>query len=87
MPRRGTQQDLTNFEAMSLRLEPLAVVNAELLFGNMEIAQRADDHSDVLSSAVFRKRIFCQLTHATVASVARPLLLRPILRLIPHIPT
>ena len=31
MPQRCTQQNLTNFEAISLRLEPLVVVNAELL--------------------------------------------------------
>lgn len=37
MPGRGTQQNLRNFEAISLRLEPSAVVNAELLFGNIEI--------------------------------------------------
>ena len=87
MPRRGTRQNLRKFEAMSPRWEPSAVVNGALLCGSMEIAQRADDHSGVLSSAVLRKRIFCQLTHATVASVPRALLLRPILRLIPHIPT
>jgi hypothetical protein len=31
MPGRGTQQNLRNFEAISLRLEPLAMVNAETL--------------------------------------------------------
>jgi hypothetical protein len=36
MPGRSTQQNLRNFEAISLRLEPLAVVN-ELLFGNIKI--------------------------------------------------
>ncbi len=41
MPKRGTQQDLRNFEAMSLRLEPFGVVNAELLFSNMKIGSRA----------------------------------------------
>ena len=30
MPGRGTQQNLRNFEAISLRLEPLAMVNAEI---------------------------------------------------------
>lgn len=34
MPKRGTQQNLRNFQAISHRPEPLAVVNAELLFGN-----------------------------------------------------
>jgi hypothetical protein len=38
-------------------------------------------------AAVFQKRIFCYVTQATLASVARALLLRPSLRLIPHIPT
>lgn len=37
MPGRGTQQNLRNFEAMPLRLELLAMVNAELLFGSMKI--------------------------------------------------
>ena len=41
MPQRGTRQDLRNFEAMSHGLEPLVVVNAELLFGNTELG-RAD---------------------------------------------
>ena len=41
MPGRGTQQNLRNFEAISLRLEPLAMVNAELLFGNKKLG-RAD---------------------------------------------
>lgn len=36
MPGRGTLQNLRNFEAISLKLEPLAMVNAELLFGNIE---------------------------------------------------
>ena len=31
MPGRSTQQNLTNFEAISLRLESLAMVNAEIL--------------------------------------------------------
>ena len=35
MPGRSIQQNLRNLEAISLRLEPLAVVNAELLFGKM----------------------------------------------------
>ena len=34
MPGRSTQQNLRNFV---LRLEPLAVVNAERLFGNIKI--------------------------------------------------
>lgn len=33
MPERSIQQDLRNFEATSFRLEPLAMVNAKLLFG------------------------------------------------------
>ena len=37
MPGRSTQQNLRNFEAISLRLEPLAVVNAKLLFGNINM--------------------------------------------------
>jgi hypothetical protein len=41
MPGRGSQQNLRNFEAMSLGLEPLAVVNAELLFGNVKIGSTA----------------------------------------------
>ncbi|MGY3618111.1 hypothetical protein ACVJGD_004307 [Bradyrhizobium sp. USDA 10063] len=41
MPGRGTQQYLRNFEAISLKLEPLAVVNAELLFGNIRIGSDA----------------------------------------------
>lgn len=36
MPRRSTQQNLRNFEAIALALEPLAVVNAELSFGNIK---------------------------------------------------
>jgi hypothetical protein len=39
MPQRGTQQGLRNFEAMSHRLEPSVMVNAELLFGNIEIGR------------------------------------------------
>lgn len=31
MPKRGTQQNLRNLEAMTPRLEPSAMVNAELL--------------------------------------------------------
>jgi hypothetical protein len=31
MPGRSTQQDLRNFEAISLKLEPLALVNADLI--------------------------------------------------------
>ncbi|WP_210419168.1 hypothetical protein, partial [Bradyrhizobium sp. NAS80.1] len=41
MPGRGTQQNLRNFEAISLRRETLAVVNAELVFGNMTIGSTA----------------------------------------------
>jgi hypothetical protein len=41
MPKRGTRQNLRNFEAMSLRLELLAVVNAELLFGSIKIGRTA----------------------------------------------
>lgn len=41
MPKRGTQQNLRNFQAISLRLEPLAVVNAELLIGNTGIGSTA----------------------------------------------
>ena len=33
MPKRGTRQNLRNFEAISLRLEPSVMVNAELVFG------------------------------------------------------
>jgi hypothetical protein len=36
MPERGTQQNLRNFEAISLRLEPLAMVNADLA-GNKKL--------------------------------------------------
>jgi hypothetical protein len=41
MPGRSTQQNLTNFEAISLRLELLAVVNAKLLFGNIKSGRSA----------------------------------------------
>lgn len=41
MPKRGTQQNLRNFEAMSLGLEPSVMVNAELLFGNIRIGSTA----------------------------------------------
>jgi hypothetical protein len=39
MPGRSTQQNLRNFV---LRLEPLALVNAELLFGNIKDWAEAD---------------------------------------------
>lgn len=49
MPGRGTQQNLRNFEAIARRPEPLALINAELLFGKRRRcgavrvnAQRAD---------------------------------------------
>ncbi len=42
MPKRGTQQNLRNFEATSLGLEPLAMVNAGLLFGSMKIGVPLD---------------------------------------------
>ena len=42
MPERGTRQDLRNFEAMSHGLEPLAMVNAELLFGNIKLGVPLD---------------------------------------------
>lgn len=35
MPKRGTQQNLRNFEAMALGGDPFVMVNAELLFGSM----------------------------------------------------
>jgi hypothetical protein len=41
LPGRSTQQNLTNFEAISLRLELLAVVNAKLLFGNIKNGRSA----------------------------------------------
>ena len=41
MPGRSTQQNLTNFEAISLRLELLAVVNAKLLFANIKSGRSA----------------------------------------------
>jgi hypothetical protein len=41
MPGRGSQQKLRNFEAMSPRLEPSAMVNAELLFGNIKVGSNA----------------------------------------------
>jgi hypothetical protein len=41
MPGRSTQQNLRNFEAMSFRLEPLAMVNAALLFGGIKIRRIA----------------------------------------------
>ena len=37
MPGRSTQQNLRNFEAISLRLEPLAMVNVEILLGNKKL--------------------------------------------------
>ena len=40
MPGRGTQQNLRNFEAISLRLEPLAMVNAEILSATKNWAER-----------------------------------------------
>jgi hypothetical protein len=40
MPGRGTQQNLRNFEAISLRLEPLAMVNAEMLLATKSWAER-----------------------------------------------
>jgi hypothetical protein len=41
MPKRGTEQDLRNFEAMPLGREPFAVVNAELVFDRMKIGSTA----------------------------------------------
>lgn len=41
MPGSGTQQNLRNFEAISLKLEPSAMVNAGLLFGNMKTGRTA----------------------------------------------
>lgn len=41
MPKRGTQQNLRNFEAVPLGLETSAMVNAELLFGSMKIGRTA----------------------------------------------
>ncbi len=40
MPGRSTQQNLRNFEANSLRLELLAIVNAEFLFDTKNRAVR-----------------------------------------------
>jgi hypothetical protein len=40
MPQRGTQQGLRNFEAMSHRLEPSAMVNAEILLATKNWAER-----------------------------------------------
>ena len=40
MPQRCTQQNLTNFEAISLRLEPLAMVNAEILLATKNWAEQ-----------------------------------------------
>lgn len=44
MPKRGIEQNLRNFEAIPPRLEPSAMVNAELLLGNMN--HRALDVQD-----------------------------------------
>jgi hypothetical protein len=52
MPGRGTQQNLRNFEAMSLRLEPLAMVNAELLFGNKKMRVLFDSYGSDLDDAL-----------------------------------
>ncbi|SFJ64730.1 hypothetical protein SAMN04487925_109287 [Bradyrhizobium sp. cf659] len=41
MPKRGTEQNLRNLEANSLRREPLAMVNAGLSFGNVKIGSTA----------------------------------------------
>jgi hypothetical protein len=46
MPGRSTQQNLRNFV---LRPEPLAVVNAERLFGNMKIGRSG--HAPLFRSA------------------------------------
>lgn len=37
MPKRGIEQNLRNFEAMSLRQEPPAMVNADFLRGSLRI--------------------------------------------------
>ncbi|SEO18097.1 hypothetical protein SAMN05443254_12036 [Bradyrhizobium sp. OK095] len=41
MPKRGIQQHLRNFEAISPRWELVGMVNAELLFGGMKIGRIA----------------------------------------------
>jgi hypothetical protein len=49
MPGRNTQQNLRNFV---LRLEPLAVVNAELLFSNIKIGRERTRSALSLTAAL-----------------------------------
>jgi hypothetical protein len=49
MPGRSTQQNLRNFV---LRLEPLALVNAELLFGNIKIGRERTRSALSLTAAL-----------------------------------
>ena len=53
MPGRSTQQNLRNFV---LRLEPLAVVNAELLFGNIKIGRERTRSALSLTAALGHSR-------------------------------
>jgi hypothetical protein len=52
MPGRSTQQNLRNFV---LRLEPLALVNAELLFGNIKIGRERTRSALSLTAALGQK--------------------------------
>jgi hypothetical protein len=56
MPGRGTQQNLRNFEAISLRLEPLAMVNAEILLATKNWAERTRSALS-LTAALVKSRI------------------------------
>jgi hypothetical protein len=80
MPGRGTQQDLRNFEAISLRLEPLAMVNAEILLATKNWAERTRS-APSLTAALVKSRLGADVcswreagtrenTHRTVASIA-----------------
>jgi hypothetical protein len=60
MPGRSTQQNLTNFEAISFRLELLAVVNAKLLFGHIKSGRSARSLTAALRhKRPFHNRVLC----------------------------
>jgi hypothetical protein len=52
MPERGTQQNLRNFEAISLRLEPLAMVNVEILLATKNWAERTRSALSITATLV-----------------------------------
>jgi hypothetical protein len=56
MPGIGTQQNLRNLEAIALRLEPLAMVNVEILLGTKNWAERTRSALS-LTAALVKSRL------------------------------